>query len=180
MTGANPLNYPLEQMLAIKKNRFDAAVKTLEEKKALLEKAYERLYDLTQERDETLRHKIAKLEQLRADLDKGEPSAIIQRGKIYLKVVDEKLAEKEKKVVEQQKAVEAAQKQVDLATDDLFQKKKDLEKLEMHKKEWEKEMRYWAMQKEGVEQDEQGSATYLLRKREKEIRKIEREKNENG
>ena len=34
-----PLTYPLEQLMTIKKNRFDQAVKTLEQKKALLEKA---------------------------------------------------------------------------------------------------------------------------------------------
>ena len=35
----NPLTYPLEQLVSIKKNRFDQAVKILEEKKALLDKA---------------------------------------------------------------------------------------------------------------------------------------------
>ena len=173
------LIYPLEQMLSIKKNRFDAAVKTLEEKKTILEKAYEKLYDLTQERDQTLQHKIAKLEQLRNTLDAGTTSDKVQQGKIYLKIVDEKLAEKEKKVVDQQKQVDAAQKQVDIATDDLFQKKKDLEKLELHKKEWEKEMGYWVQQKEAVEQDEQGASTHLLQKREGESRKKNREKKEN-
>lgn len=176
---SKPLNYPLEQMLLIKKNRFDTAVKTLEEKKALLEKAYEKLYDLKQERDEVLQHKKAKLDQLRNELDSGTTTDVIQRSKVYLKIVDEKLAEKEKKVVDQQKQVDAAQKQVDIATDDLFQKKKDLEKLELHKKEWEKEMGYWIERKEGVEQDEQGSATHFLRKRESEERKKNREKKEN-
>jgi hypothetical protein len=66
-----------------------------------------------------------------------------------------------------------AQKQVDLATDEVFQKKRDLEKLEMHKKEWEAEARYWMTQKEGVEQDEQGSQTHTSRKREKERRERE-------
>jgi len=173
-------SYPLEQMLTIKKNRFDAAVKTLEEKKAILEKAYEKLYDVTVERDEVLKHKIAKLEQLREELDKGTTTDKIQQGKFYLKIVDEKLVEKEKKVLEQQKQVDAAQKQVDIATDDLFQKKKDLEKLELHKKEWEKEMKYWIEQKEGIEQDEQGTSSHLLRKREAQIRKKDREKKENG
>lgn len=176
---SQPLNYPLEQMIAIKKNRFDAAVKTLEEKKTILEKAYEKLYDLTQERDQVFQHKIAKLEQLRHELDTGTTTDVIQRSKIYLKIVDEKLAEKEKKVVDQQKQVDAAQKQVDIATDDLFQKKKDLEKLEIHKKEWEKEMGYWVQQKEGVEQDEQGSSTHFRHKREEEERKKNREKKGN-
>ncbi|HSX38080.1 MAG TPA: type III secretion T3S chaperone [Chlamydiales bacterium] len=174
------LNYPLEQMLIIKKNRFEAAIKTLEEKKAILEKAYEKLYDITQARDEVLQHKNAKLEQLRHELDTGTTTDKIHRSKTYLKIVDEKLVEHEKKVVEQQKQVDASQKQVDIATDDLFQKKKDLEKLELHKKEWEKEMEYWVRQKEEAEQDEQGAATHLLRQREELLRKKNREKKENS
>lgn len=166
-----PLTYPLEQLMLIKKNRFDQAVKTLEQKKEILEKAYEKLYDLTQARDEVLKHKQAKLTQLRESLDEGTTTDKIQQMKAYLKVVDVKLEEKEKKVVEQQEQVDIAQKQVDLATDELFQRKKDLEKLEIHKKEWEKEVRYWTAQQEAIEQDEQGSAGYVLRKKESEERK---------
>lgn len=79
-------------------------------KKALLEKAYEKLYDATQARDQVLQHKIAKLEQLRNELDAGTSTDKIQQGKIYLKIVDEKLVAKEKIVIEQQKMVDAAQK----------------------------------------------------------------------
>lgn len=165
-----PLSYPLEQLMAIKKNRFDQAVKTLEQKKEILEKAYEKLYDLTQARDKVLEHRTAKLAQFRGALDEGTTTDKIQQMKGYLKIVEEKLAEEQKKVAAQQKQVDAAQKQVDVATDELFQRKKDLEKLEMHKKEWEKEVRYWTEQKEAVEQDEQGSATHTLRKREKKER----------
>ena len=157
--------------MVIKKNRFDQAVKILEQKKEILEKAYEKLYDLTQERNEALKHKQAKLTQLRESLDEGTTTDKIQQMKGYLKIVDERLVEKEKKVVDQQEQVDLAQKQVDLATDELFQRKKDLEKLEMHKKEWEKEMLYWTQQKEAVEHDEQGSATHVLRKKESETRK---------
>ena len=167
----NPLNYPLEQLLLIKKNRFDQALKTLEEKKTLLEKAYEKLYTVTQDRDKVLEHKTAKLEQLRHTLDEVSTSDKIQQMKAYLKIVMEKLAEKQRKVVEQQKQVDLAQKQVDLATDELFQRKKDLEKIEMHKVEWEKEVRYWVEQKEATEHDEQGSATHSLRKQEAKARK---------
>lgn len=170
------LNYPLEQLMIIKKNRFDQAVKVLEEKKLILEKAYDKLYDLTKERDEVLQHKMAKLQQLRNALDEGLRTDKIQQMKVYLKVVEEKLKEKEKKVRDQQMQVDQAQKQVDLATEELFQRKKDLEKLEMHKTEWEKEVHYLTERKEAVEHDEQGSATHLLRKREEESRK----KNENS
>jgi flagellar biosynthesis chaperone FliJ len=170
-----PLSYPLEQLMLIKKNRFDQAVKILEQKKEILEKAYEKLYDLTQERDKVLAHKKDKLAQLRQTLDEGTTTDKIQQMKAYLKIVDTKLIDREKKVADQQKQVDLAQKQVDLATEELFQRKKDLEKLEMHKVEWEKEVRYWTEQKEAIEHDEQGSAAYTLRKREAEIRKKEQD-----
>ncbi len=160
--------------MLIKKNRFDQAVKILEEKKAILEKTFKKLYELKAERDQVLQHKMEKLTQLRAVLDEGTTSDKIQQMKVYLKIVDEKLAEKEKKVNEQQKQVDLAQKQVDAATQEVFQRKKDLEKLEMHKVEWEKEVRYWTEQKEAVEHDEQGSSTHSTRKREAHRRKDEK------
>lgn len=172
------LNYPLEQLVRIKKNRFDQAVKILEEKKALLDKETAKLYDVTKLRDEVLSHKQAKLKQLRESLDEGTTSDKIQQMKAYLKVVDGKLAEKEKKVTEQQKAVDAAQKQVDLATEQVFQRKKDLEKLEMHKTEWRKEKLYETSKKEASEQDEQSSATHTIRKKEESLRKKQRERHD--
>lgn len=167
-----PLTYPLEQLMTIKKNRFDQAVKTLEAKKLLLEQASQKRDAAKRERDQILEHKIAKLTQLRESLDAGTTTDKIQQMKVYLKIVDEKVLEKEKKLVEAQKGVDLAQKQVELATAELFQRKKDLEKLEMHKEEWEKEMRYWSERKEGSEQDEQGSATHTMRKRDAAKRKL--------
>ena len=177
---ADPLNYPLEQLVTIKKNRLDQAIKTLEEKKNLLEKEHEKLYDLTQQRDEVLSHKTAKLTQLREALDEGTSTDKIQQMKIYLKTVEERLVEKERKVAEQKKQVDLAQKQVDLATEELFQRKKDLEKLEMHRGEWEKEVRYWSDRKEATEHDEQGAMGFQHRKKEAEARKKEQEKKDKG
>jgi flagellar biosynthesis chaperone FliJ len=170
---SGPLKYPLEQLVVIKKNRFDQAVKTLEEKKALLERAFEKLREVTYERDQVLEHKTAKLSQLREALDQGTTSDKVQQMKGYLKIVEERLTEKEKRVREQQKQVDTAQKQVDVATEEMFQRKKDVEKLEMHRAEWEREVRYWAEQKESLEHDEQGSATHSIRKGE--ARRRERE-----
>jgi len=174
-----PLTYPLEQLMTIKKNRFDQAVKTLEAKKLLLEQAIAKCDAAKKERDEMMAHKIAKLTQLREALDSGTSTDKIQQMKVYLKLVDEKVAEKERKVLDAQKAVDQAQKQVDLATEEMFQRKKDLEKLEMHKEEWEKEMRYWTERKEGAEQDEQGSATHTLRKRQEQERNSSQKNNAN-
>jgi hypothetical protein len=165
-----PLKYPLEQLMLIKKNRFDQAVKTLEEKRELLAKAHEVLFKVSAERDTALQHKQDKLTQLRAALDEGTTSDKIQQMKVYLKIVDEKLAAAQKKVLDAQGKVDLAQKQVDIATQEVFQRKKDVEKIEMHKVEWEKEAKYGILQKETSEQDEQGSSTYTTRKRAEELR----------
>lgn len=165
------LNYPLEQLLTIKKNRFDQAIKLLEEKKALLAKAQAKFQEAVRQRDLVLQHKLAKLQQLRDELDQGTTTDKIQTMKRYLKVVDEQLAEKERKMAEEQKQMDLAQKQVDLAQAEMLQKRKDLEKMELHKGEWKKEARLWIEQKEEVEHDEQGAATHALRKQEKKKRR---------
>ena len=167
--------YPLEQLMTIKKNRFDQAVRILEEKKALLEKAQAKLDELTRHRDEVASHKAAKLAQLRAALDEGFPTDKIQQMKVYLKVVDEELLEKEKKVTEQKKQVDLAQNQVDLATTEMFQRKKDVEKLEIHHEEWQKEMRHLEARKEEGLTDEQGSATHSIRKQDEKRREKNRD-----
>lgn len=171
-----PLNYPLAQLVSIKQNRFDQAVKVLEQKKELLAKAEKVLREVEKERDEVLTHKNAKLEQLRAEMDAGTTTDKIQQMRLYLKTVDEKLAEKERKVESQKRQVELAKKQVEAATAEMYQRKKDLEKLEIHKKEWEKEAEYWVERKEGIEHDEQGSATHSMRKREMKKRKEDDDK----
>ncbi len=168
---AEPQKYPLEQVISIKQKRFDQAVKTLEIKKEILEKAYERLYDLNEEKTKVQEHKKSKLTQLREGLDQGISTDKIQQMKFYLKTVEEKLLEHQKKVDAQQKVVDQAQTEVDKATDDLFQKKKDLEKMEIHKKEWNKEEAYLVERKEEVEHDEQGSATHERVKRERKKQK---------
>ena len=71
--------YPLEEVMEIKKNYFDKAVKTLEEKKEVLEKEYEKLHDVTQELNTVEKHKAAKLEQFREKLDAGTTTDKIQK-----------------------------------------------------------------------------------------------------
>lgn len=167
----NPLSYPLQQLMTIKQNRFDQAVKTLEQKKEIFEKEKKKLDSVTIERNEVLQHKNLKLDKLRKDLDEGTTTDKIQQSKVYLKTVDERLAEKEKAVTRQKQQVDLAQKQVDLATSEMYQRKKDLEKLQIHREEWEKEVRYWTEQQEQIAQDEQGSSTHIVRKNEAKKRK---------
>lgn len=155
--------YPLEQIAIIKQKKLDEAEKVLREKKLALEKEQEKLLEVEKQRDEVKSHRLAKLTQLREKMDAGDPSDKIQQMRYYMKVVDEKLKVKELKVKEHLKLVEAAKNQVEIARANLIKKQQDVEKMQMHRKEWEKEMKAIAEQKEGIESDEMGAGMHHRR-----------------
>jgi flagellar biosynthesis chaperone FliJ len=159
------MKYPLEQLTTIKKKKLEEAEKVLQEKKNALIKEQEKLAQVEKERDKVKEHRMAKLTQLREKLDEGGSSDKIQQMKAYLKVVDEQLKQKELKVKEQLKHVEAAEKQVEIARLDFLKKQRDVEKMQMHRKEWEKEMKRFLEQKEAIETDEMGSGMHTRLKR---------------
>lgn len=159
--------YPLEQLVAIKKRRLEEAEKVLTEKKNALAKEEEKLASLELKRDEVKLHRDAKLMQFREKLDAGTTSDKIQQMKHYLKVVDEKLKVEDQKVKDQKKQVDTAEKQVEVARQDLFKKQKGIEKLKIHHKEWEAEMRELMEHREGMETDEMGGAMHIIKKRNK-------------
>ncbi len=163
----NVLQYPLEQLIKVKNKRFEEALKILEEKKAKLKKEEEILLQKEKERDEVLAHKKEKLQQLRETLDKESSSAKIQQMKSYLEVVKEKLAVKEEAVKRQKTVVAQAEKEAEEAKKVVFLRQKDLEKLEMHKKEWIQEVRLCSEREEGLAQDEMGSVRYARQKQQK-------------
>lgn len=156
----HPHKYPLEQLAIIKHKKLEEAEKALKEKKETLIKEEEKLKAVEKERDKVKDHRVAKLQQLRDKLDEGTSTDKIQQMKYYLKVVDEKLKGKELKVKEQKKQVENAQKQVELARQDFLKKQQDVEKLRLHREEWEKEMRLVLEHIEGIESDELGSTMH--------------------
>ena len=156
-------HYPLEQIAIIKQKKLDEAERVLREKKKALEKEEEKLAVVEKERNEVKDHRFAKLTQLREKMDEGAPSDKIQQMRNYLKVVDEKLKAKEIKVKEQQKQVETAKQQVEVARNDLVKKQQDVEKMQTHRKEWEKEMHALAEHKETLETDEMGAVLHHRR-----------------
>ncbi len=158
--------YPLEEVLDIKKRRFDESVRVLEAKKELLESEEKKLKQLEEKRDEALKHKNDKLTQLREALDTGQGTIKIQEMKRYLETVESKLEEHQKKVDEQKEQVELAQKQVEIAKQDMIQKQKDLEKLRIHKKEWLKEHEKEERRQEEIKHDELGTVIHEIKKRE--------------
>ncbi|MBI5346230.1 MAG: type III secretion T3S chaperone [Chlamydiae bacterium] len=159
-------NYPLAQLMKIKDKRFEQALKIVEEKTAILKREEQVLFKLEDEKNQVLKHKDEKLAQLREALDSGESTDKIRQMKTYLDVVKEKLKEKEKKVNDQKKNVIEAQNQLDIAKKNLLARKKDVEKLQIHKKEWEKEFKFWANKQEEIEQDELGSIRHVIKKKE--------------
>lgn len=153
--------YPLEQLVLIKQRKLDEAERMLKEKKEALVKEEEKLASVEAARNKVKQHKIAKLTQLREELDAGTTTDKIQQMKQYLNIVNEELAQKEIKVTDQKKKVDDAKKQVDLARAQLLKRQQDVEKLKMHRKEWEEQMRIEMEKEEAVEVDEMGSVRHV-------------------
>ena len=165
---SDKIRYPLEQVALIKAKRLEEAERVLQEKKALLAKEEEQLAIVEKEKEKVKIHKEAKLAQLRQELDTaGSTTLKIQQMKHYLKDVDEKLKVREAKVKEQQKKVDNANLAVDAARKDMLQKQQDVEKINIHRKEWEKEKKVYLEHLEAIETDELGTTSHIRQKREK-------------
>lgn len=164
MTIQEP-HYPLEQVLSVKKDRVDRAEKVFKEKKKALEIEEEKLKKVEKERDLVRKHHDEKLAQLRKALDEGTTSDEVLGMKAYLKVVKEKLAKEEAKVKEQQKQVKTAEQNLELAKQDLYRKRIEAEKIEIHKVAWNKEKQKEQMRLEAKEQDEVGTTIHQTRRK---------------
>ncbi|MCX6988127.1 MAG: type III secretion T3S chaperone [Chlamydiae bacterium] len=156
--------YPLEQITVIKQRKLETAEKILKEKKQALQTEQDKCAALEKERDAVKSHWDDKLQQLRDTLDQSSTSDKIQQMKVYMKEVDIKLKQKEGKVTEQQKRVAVAEQHVEEARKEMIKREQDVEKMRLHKKEWDKEMKILAEQKESMEMDETGSSIYSRQK----------------
>ncbi|KPK33650.1 MAG: hypothetical protein AMS24_00260 [Chlamydiae bacterium SM23_39] len=161
------MKYPLEDLLKIKIHRFEKAVKLFEEKTDKFLKEKEKLFKLTQERDKILKHKNDKLNQLREYLDRGEKTDKILKTKSYLKIVKEKLKMHQEQVDSQQIILNKAEDELEQAKKNLFEKKKDVEKLNIHKTEWKKEIQKLEKKIESITLNEIGTSQFIIRKKEK-------------
>lgn len=161
----NKIVYPLQQVMEVKQKRVDDAEKVVKEKQQALEKEKEKLAAREADRDKVKTHQVDKLTQLREELDGGTTSPKIQQMKAYLKVVDEKLKAEEKKVADQKKEVDKAKENLKKAQEELKLRRLELDKLEYHKKEWEKGVHKELQLKEIREHDELGSMIHSSRQR---------------
>jgi flagellar biosynthesis chaperone FliJ len=154
------IKYPLEQVLAVKRDRVEKAEKVVEEKKRALEVEQEKLKKVEEERNIVLNHHNDKLAQLRHALDTGTTSDEVLQMKAYLKVVKEKLVKEEAKVKAQQEQVKIAERHLEQAKHDLKKRRLEEEKISLHKEQWVKEMKIEQAKQEAKEQDEIGQVLY--------------------
>lgn len=164
----NTIQYPLKQVLEVKIRRVEDQEKVVIEKRRLLKEEQEKLEIRKQEREKVKKHHESKLFQLRSEMDHGTTSDKIEQMKNYLKVVKEKLVIEDQKVKEQEEQVDLAEKNLKIALHELAQKRLEVDKLEMHKKDWIKEIRREVELKEENESTEQGSVIYSMKKKERE------------
>ena len=149
--------YPLKQVIEVKQRRVEEAEKVVKQKQQALEIEQKKLAEREAERNKVKEHKLEKLQQLRDEMDRESTSTKIQQMKVYLKIVEDKLKIEEKKVQDQKEQVKIAEKNLETAKADLNRKRQEVDKLLMHKKDWEKEKRKEMEIIEGREQDELGS-----------------------
>lgn len=157
--------YPLEQVLIVKQDRVKKAEKVVQEKKRALEIEEEKFKKIAAERNRVLKHHNDKLLQMREKFDAGTTSPEIQQMKVYLGIVKENLKKEEEKAKKQKEQVVIAEKKLAEAKQDLKNKRKEVEKLEIHKEEWLKVERKELERQEGIRQDEIGTTIYESQKR---------------
>lgn len=174
----NKLIYPLQQVLEIKQRRVDEAERVVKEKKRLLEKEEEKLRGYQAAYKKVDDHHQDKLEQLRSEMDEGAQPHEITRMKNYLKEVKIKRIEEQRKVDRQKKMVEQAEKKLEEAKKVLREKRLEVDKLEMHKKDWMHQQYKEIQKQEAKYLDEVGSLVFLSNKRRELLDQIEREKRE--
>jgi hypothetical protein len=157
--------YPLEEIDQIKKKRFEEAEKGLQEKKEYLAKEQKKLEQYMKDLELIKQHKIEKIRQMMDEMQKGTTSDQIMLKERYLKVVvEEKLKREHAKVFEQQKEVKKAQDEVEKARVLLEQRRQDVDKLRMHREDWEQEVRKELEAFDVKETDEIGTTIHTARK----------------
>lgn len=157
--------YPLEQVATIKKKRLEEAEKILKEKKRKLEEEEEKLKVAKKKRDEVKKHKNDKIRKYMDEVMEGTNTDKIQMHEKYIKeVVDKELKDEDKKVKDQKDAVKTAAEELEKAREDRLKKNQEVEKMKLHRVEWEKQIALEMQRAEGAVNDELGANVHTIRK----------------
>ena len=122
------------------------------------------LKTVEKKRDDVKKHRDEKLTQMNEELDEGTTSDKIEQMQMYLQIVEEKLLSREKKVEEQKGKVKEAELAVEAAKKEVLQRQIDVEKLDIHKGEWIKEVKKEEAREARSLSDELGSAQFVRKK----------------
>lgn len=164
--------YPLEQIATIKVKRLEEAEKFLKQKKEALTQEIEKLDDAKKKLEKVKKHRDEKMTQFMKELDEGTTSDKIEVHDRYIKnVVNEELKVEKARVEAQKKAVKIAEQLVEEARKEYLKKNLEVEKMKLHRKEWEKETRMELDRVEIAENDELGSNIHSLKNRNKNVGK---------
>ena len=99
-------------------------------------------------------------------MDAGEPSQKIDQHKLHLKELKERYLLAQKNVENQKKVVKTAEEAVEVARADYQLKEKEVEKLHIHKSEWNQAMKLEEQRGEDIKMDDISNATYSRKKKE--------------
>jgi hypothetical protein len=162
--------YPLEQIAEIKKRRLEEAEKVLREKRLALDNAEKDLQTKRDALNASLQLKLDLIEKHFKEIEKGTTSDVMERHNRYIQeVIEVKLADEKKKVEDQKKVVKDAKLALEKARDIRLKKNQEMEKINIHKKEWTKE----AVKEQEIEEagiaDELGTSMHA-RKMKKRVR----------
>lgn len=159
--------YPLLQVLQVKIRRVEQQEKVVQQKFEALQAEEKKLKEKEIARDKVLHHHDDKLLQLRNELDHETDAETIKQMKLYLKEVKIKLEVEEKKVTEQKEQVEIAKKELETAQIELRRRRVDVDKIEMHRKDWKVEMYKELQVLEGREEDDLGQIIFAKNQKER-------------
>lgn len=157
--------YPLLQVLDVKRRRLEAAEKAVAERKAALELEQDKLRQLEVQRDKVKKHYIEKLDQFRRILDEGTTTDKIQQSKVYIKLTEEKLRVEQEKVSKQMSEVDTAKQNLLQAREVFKEHQREVDKIVKHREEWTKETVAELELQESNEQDELGNVIHLSNQR---------------
>ncbi|MEX1012472.1 MAG: type III secretion T3S chaperone [Waddliaceae bacterium] len=162
---ATKIEYPLEKVLEVKVKRVEDQERVVKVKLKELEQEEEKLKICEEKRNKVFQHLQEKYNQLREEIDGGTTSPKVLQMKFYIKDVQEKLEVEEKKVKDQKEEVVKAEQALKEAKDELARKRREVDKLKIHRDDWMKERKLEIAKELEKEMDEIGNITYQLHMR---------------
>lgn len=158
--------YPLEQVALIKKRRLEEAERHLKKCKETLETEQEKLKQAKEKLSQVKKHKDEKIRKFFEEMKEGTTSLKIERHDNYIKnVVDIDLKEKAEVVKKQQAEVKKAEVKLEEARQDRIKKNQEMEKIKLHREEWDKEQKRELLRQEASESDELGTSMHARKTR---------------